>query len=105
MSRGYELAQVAALNALSVVDAAVGSLDAIVIVRLVVFVASSPNFYEQHLVADGASDLLVTVLGDSGKHARAAVATPVLPLNSPVEVEMTVGLERSSFEFKTKERQ
>jgi enamine deaminase RidA (YjgF/YER057c/UK114 family) len=84
---GAELARTAALNVLAVADAAFEGLDAVRVVKLTVFVASSPAFTEQHLVANGASDLLAAVLGDAGVHARSAVGVPVLPLDSPVEVE------------------
>ena len=57
------------------------------VVKLTVFVASAPDFTEQHLVANGASDLLGEVFGDRGRHARSAVGVAVLPLDSPVEVE------------------
>jgi enamine deaminase RidA (YjgF/YER057c/UK114 family) len=84
---GAELARTAALNVLAVADAAFEGLDAVRVVKLTVFVASSPTFTEQHLVANGASDLLAAVLDDAGVHARSAVGVPVLPLDSPVEVE------------------
>jgi enamine deaminase RidA (YjgF/YER057c/UK114 family) len=84
---GQEVARTAALNVLAVADAAFDGLDAVRIVKLTVFVASDPSFTEQHLVANGASDLLADVLGDAGVHARSAVGVPVLPLDSPVEVE------------------
>jgi enamine deaminase RidA (YjgF/YER057c/UK114 family) len=84
---GAELARTAALNVLAVASAAFEGLDAVRVVKLTVFVASDPSFTEQHLVANGASDLLAQVLGDAGVHARSAVGVPVLPLDSPVEVE------------------
>jgi enamine deaminase RidA (YjgF/YER057c/UK114 family) len=84
---GAELARTAALNVLAVAAAAFEDLDAVRVVKLTVFVASEPSFAEQHLVANGASDLLAAVLGDAGVHARSAVGVPVLPLDSPVEVE------------------
>jgi enamine deaminase RidA (YjgF/YER057c/UK114 family) len=84
---GAELAETAALNVLAVAAAAFESLDAVRVVKLTVFVASDPTFTEQHLVANGASDLLAAVLEDAGVHARSAVGVPVLPLDSPVEVE------------------
>jgi enamine deaminase RidA (YjgF/YER057c/UK114 family) len=62
-------------------------------VKITVFVASTPDFTEQHLVANGASDFLVVVLGERGKHARSAVGTAALPLNAPVEVEAIVEVE------------
>ena len=57
------------------------------VVRLGVFVASSPGFTDQHLVANGASELLAELLGEAGRHARAAVGVPSLPLGASVEVE------------------
>ena len=60
------------------------------IVKITVFVASGPDFTTQHLVANGASDLLVAVLGDKGKHARSAVGVASLPLNAPVEIEAII---------------
>lgn len=59
---------------------------------LTVFVASTPEFTQQHLVADGASGALTTVLGARGQSPRTAVATPVLPLDSAVEVQLVLGL-------------
>ena len=88
---GYECARQCALNALAAVKAEVGSLDAVArIVKAVVFVASTPDFTTQPKVANGASELLAEVFGDAGKHARSAVGVPVLPLDVPVEVELTV---------------
>lgn len=89
---GRDLARTAALNALAVGQAALGSLHDVRVAQMTVFVASSADFFEQHLVADGASRLLTAVLGDAGRHARAAVATPVLPFNSPVEVVLTLAV-------------
>ncbi|HTS33828.1 MAG TPA: RidA family protein [Thermoplasmata archaeon] len=84
-----ELARRAALQALSALAAALGSLDRVVrILRVGVFVASSPGFFRQHEVANGATDLLVEVFGEAGRPARAAVGVPALPLNAPVEVEL-----------------
>lgn len=57
------------------------------LVKITVFVASTPDFTEQHLVANGASDFLVAALGEEGRHARSAVGVAVLPLNAPVEIE------------------
>ncbi|MHC5004501.1 MAG: RidA family protein [Planctomycetota bacterium] len=80
------------LNGLAVLsDALDGDLDRVEqIVRVGVFVASSPGFTDQPLVANGASELLQAVFGDRGRHARAAVGSVALPLNAPVEVEMIV---------------
>ena len=89
---GQDLARRAALNGLAVANAEVGSLAGVSVVQLTVFVASTPDFTEQHLVANGASDVLIEVLGERGRHARTAVATPVLPLDTPVEVQLVLGL-------------
>ncbi|MBX3569348.1 MAG: RidA family protein [Rhizobiaceae bacterium] len=83
-----DAARQCAVNVLAQAKAALGALDRIGrVVKITVFVASTPDFIEQHLVANGASDLIVEVLGDAGKHARSAVGTASLPLNAPVEVE------------------
>ena len=88
---GKEAAKACAINILAQVKAATGDLEKIVrLVKITVFVASTPDFTEQHLVANGASDFLTTILGDRGKHARSAVGTVSLPLNAPVEIEAIV---------------
>ena len=88
VAAGKEAAKYCAINVLAQLQAATGDLERIArIVKITVFVASTPDFTEQHLVANGASDFLVEVLGEAGKHARAAVGTASLPLNAPVEVE------------------
>lgn len=80
-----------AINVLAQVRAAGYELEAVRrVVRLGIFVASTPEFTEQHLVANGASDLLGDVFEDVGRHARAAVGVAVLPLDSPVEVEALI---------------
>ncbi len=90
---GQRFARLAAINALAVVKAAAGSLDNVArVVRVGVFVASEDSFTAQPQVANGASELLVEVFGDAGRHARAAVGVNVLPLGTPVEVEMMVEL-------------
>jgi enamine deaminase RidA (YjgF/YER057c/UK114 family) len=86
-----ECARVAVLNALAAVAAEVGGLDGVArVVKVVVFVASDPSFTDQASVANGASQLLGDVFGASGRHARSAVGVAVLPLDSPVEVELVV---------------
>jgi enamine deaminase RidA (YjgF/YER057c/UK114 family) len=85
-AEGAELARTAALNVLAIADAVAG-LDRVRVVKVTVFVASAPDFTEQHLVANGASELLGEVLGDAGVHARSAVGVAVLPMDAPVEVE------------------
>jgi enamine deaminase RidA (YjgF/YER057c/UK114 family) len=80
-----------ALNAIAAVKAEIGDLDAVKrVVKVVCFVASETEFTGQPQVANGASDLLGKVFGDAGVHARSAVGVPVLPLDSPVEIEIIV---------------
>lgn len=84
-------ARTAALNALAAVQAAIGSLDRVTrVVKLVGFVASDPSFSGQPGVINGASEVLGEIFGEIGKHARSAVGVAVLPLDSPVEVELIV---------------
>jgi enamine deaminase RidA (YjgF/YER057c/UK114 family) len=86
-----ECARQCALNALAAIRAEVGELSNIKrIVKVVVFVASTPDFTGQPLVANGVSELLGEVFGDIGRHARSAVGVAVLPLDAPVEVELIV---------------
>lgn len=86
---GY--ARTAVLNALAAVQGVIGSLDRVTrIVKVVVFVASAPDFTGQPAVANGASTVLSEIFGDRGQHARSAVGVAVLPLDAPVEVELTV---------------
>lgn len=87
VEHGQGLARTAALNVLAVGAGATGGLAGLRVVKLTVFVASTADFTEQHLVANGASGLLADVLGEDGVHARSAVGVPVLPLDSPVEIE------------------
>lgn len=90
IEQGIEAAKLCTLNALAVLrDACGGNLDNVVrILRIGVFVQSADGFDAQPKVANGASDLLVAVFGDAGKHARAAVGANALPLNATVEVEL-----------------
>jgi enamine deaminase RidA (YjgF/YER057c/UK114 family) len=82
-------ARIAALNALAAAASAIGSLERVTrVVKVVVFVASDPSFTGQPGIANGASELLGQVFGDAGRHARSAVGVAVLPLDSPVEVEL-----------------
>jgi enamine deaminase RidA (YjgF/YER057c/UK114 family) len=86
---GQEAARRCALQALAALRAELGSLSRVRrIVRVGVFVASTPGFTDQPKVANGASDLLVEVFGEQGRHARAAVGVAELPLGVPVEVEL-----------------
>lgn len=84
-----DLAATAALNALAAVSGLLDGLDRVIrIVKVTGFVASAPGFTQQPAVVDGASNLLVDVFGEHGKHARSAVGVAALPLGSPVEVEL-----------------
>ncbi len=88
--RARWLARTCALNGLAAIDALVG-LDSVVrVVKVVGFVASAPDFTGQPGVVNGASELLGEVFGPAGAHARSAVGMAVLPLDSPVEVELVV---------------
>ena len=83
------MARTCALNALAAAAAAVGGLAAIRrIVKVTGFVASAPGFTGQPQVINGASELLIEVFGEDGKHARSAIGVAELPLNAPVEVEL-----------------
>jgi enamine deaminase RidA (YjgF/YER057c/UK114 family) len=86
-----ECARQCALNALAAVRAELGDLSQVKrIVKVVAFVASTPDFTGQPGVANGASELFGEVFGEIGRHARSAVGVPVLPLDAPVEVELLV---------------
>jgi enamine deaminase RidA (YjgF/YER057c/UK114 family) len=86
---GARWARRCGLQALAALRAELGSLDRVAgIVKVTVWVASTEGFTEQPVVANGASDLFVEVFGEAGKHARAAVSAPALPLGAPVEVEV-----------------
>ncbi|HXX81755.1 MAG TPA: RidA family protein [Thermodesulfovibrionales bacterium] len=83
-----EDARQAVINALSIVKAEIGSLARVVrCVKVIGFIASTADFVQQPSVLNAASELLLAIFGDRGKHARVAVGVPVLPLNSPLEVE------------------
>ncbi len=87
----YKAAQICALNCLAAVKAVVGSLDRVEeVVQVRGFVNSAPDFHDQPKVINGASELLVKLFSDSGRHARAALGTSNLPGNIPVEIEMIV---------------
>jgi enamine deaminase RidA (YjgF/YER057c/UK114 family) len=91
---GKDAAKYCAINILAQAKAALGDLEKIRrLVKITVFVASAPDFVEQHLVANGASDFLVAALGEIGKHARSAVGTASLPLNAAVEIEAIFEVE------------
>jgi enamine deaminase RidA (YjgF/YER057c/UK114 family) len=87
----YELARLAALDILGTIQAALGSLDDVTLVKITGFVHSAPGFTEQSAVINGASDLFVQVLGaQRGAHARSAIGVAQLPLGAAVELEAIV---------------
>jgi len=89
---GAQAARACGLMILAQIEAAVGLERVARIVKLGVFVNSTPGFTEQPKVANGASDLMVSIFGDAGKHARSAVGVPTLPLGAVVEVDAIVAL-------------
>ena len=91
LEQGVECARLCAVNALAVVQRALGDLERVAgVVKATVFVAGGPDFVEPHRVADGASTLLQEVFHEAGRHARSAVTVAALPLGAPVEVELVV---------------
>lgn len=88
---GAELAKICGLNAIAAVKSVIGDLDRVVrVVKVVGFVASTPEFTSHPAVVNGASNLFKEAFGEAGVHARSAVGVAALPLGAPVEVEMIV---------------
>lgn len=88
---GQRCAQQCLLNVLAQIAAELGDLSQVRrVVKLTVFVASAPTFTEQHVVANGASELVADVFGERGRHARSAVGVASLPMDIPVEVDAVV---------------
>jgi enamine deaminase RidA (YjgF/YER057c/UK114 family) len=86
-----ECARQCAINALAAAQSVIGSLDRVTrVVKVVGFVASAPGFTGQPAVVNGASEVLLDIFGDAGRHARSAVGVAALPINAPVEVEMVL---------------
>ena len=95
LEQGYEAARICTLNCLAAINAEVGSLDYVDrVVKVLGFISSTEGFTEQSRVLNGASDLLVKIFGEKGRHARSAIGVNVLPMNIPVEVEIIVKLEK-----------
>ncbi len=91
IEQGVEAARVAVLNGLSIIRSTTGSLDQVKqIVKMVGYIASAPGFVDQPQVLNGASDLLVSLFGDAGRHARVAVGAAELPRHAPVEIDLIV---------------
>jgi len=93
VSEGARAAEVCALNALAVLEDALGTLDRVERVLTVTgYVASAPDFHQQPAVVDGASRVLAAVFGDAGRHSRSAVGVAALPRGGAVEIEVTVAV-------------
>ena len=89
--QGAEAARLGAINALAVIRQALGGLDRVArVVKLNAYVNCIDSFERQHVVMNGASELLVAIFGEKGRHARAAVGTNALPMGIPVELELIV---------------
>src|SRR5579872_4372021 len=87
-------ARTCALQGLACLHQALGDLDRIErVLKVTGFVASAPDFVDQSKVIDGASELLVEIFGEHGRHARSAIGVAVLPRNAPVEIEMIVAVK------------
>ncbi len=96
VEQGVEAAREAVLNGLSIIRSEAGSLDRVKqIVKMVGYIASAPGFTDQPQVLNGASDLLVAVFGEAGRHARVAVGAAELPRLAPIEIELIVELHSS----------
>ncbi|HJQ36772.1 MAG TPA: RidA family protein [Thermoanaerobaculia bacterium] len=92
VSEGQEAARLVAIDLLGTLHAATGDLNRIRIVKLLVLVNSTSEFFQQHLVANGASEFLVEILGEQGKHARSAFGAAQIPFGSCVEIELIAEL-------------
>ena len=89
--QGYQAARLTMLNSLAILRQEIGSLDHVTrILKLLAWVRSADGFQRQHVVVNGASDLLVEIFGERGRHARSAVAAHELPFGIAVEIEMVV---------------
>ncbi|WP_248927272.1 RidA family protein [Paenibacillus hamazuiensis] len=91
IEQGQQAARQVIINCLAVMKSYLGDLDRVVkIVKLLGFVNSAPGFADQPYVMNGASNLLIDVFGESGRHARSAIGTSDLPFHTPVEIELIV---------------
>ena len=94
IEEGYEAAKISIINCLAILKEYLGSLDKIKrIIKLLGFVACTPEFDQQPKVINGASDLLLKIFGKQGEHARSAIGTNALPSNMLVEIEMIVEVD------------
>lgn len=91
---GYRAARICVINCLAAVKSIIGNLDSIDrIISLRGFINSAPGFFNQPSVLNGASEFLIDVFGESGKHVRSAIGTSILPFNIPVEVELLIKIK------------
>lgn len=91
VEQGYEASRIAVLNALAIIRQELGTLDRVNrVVRMTGHVASADGFVQQPAVINGASDLLVRIFDEAGRHARVALGAVELPLNAPVEIELII---------------
>ena len=91
IEQAYQAARICTLNALAAIKGVVKDLDQLVqVVRVVGYVASTSTFTQQPAIVNGASELLLEIFGEVGKHARSALGVASLPLNASVEIELTV---------------
>jgi enamine deaminase RidA (YjgF/YER057c/UK114 family) len=94
VEQAYQAARICTLNALAAIKVVVKDLDQIFqVVRVVGYVASTPTFTQQPAIVNGASELLLEIFGEVGKHARSAVGVASLPLNASVEIELIVEIK------------
>lgn len=94
IEEGYEAARLTMINCLAVIEQEIGDLNRVKkIVKLLSFVNSTEDFIEQPSVINGASQVLIDVFGEAGKHARTALSANSLPFNIPLEIEMIVEIE------------
>lgn len=95
IEEGQKLAEICVLNALAQLKKNLGSLDKIKqFVKITGFISSTDDFTQQGAVLNGATQLLIDIFGDKGKHARSAVGTPVMPGGTPVEIEFIVAVDQ-----------
>lgn len=92
VEQAKELAKIAALNCLSAVETVASIDDVVQIVRVVGYINGAPGFVDQSAAVNGASELFVLIFGEAGKHARSSIGVAELPMNAPIEIELTVEL-------------
>ena len=94
IEQGYDCARQTMLNLLTVLKTEIGDLDKVKrVIKLLCMINAAPDFGDTPRVANGASDLLISIFGDAGRHARSAVGMATLPSGMPVEIEMIVEVE------------